>query len=117
MSETVAIVGSRDFRNLRAVTDYVNALPLDAKVISGGAKGVDAWAAMVARHRGMAVEEIYADWDAHGKSAGYKRNVLLVEKADRVVAFWSGTSKGTKHTIDIARNAGKLCEVIMDEGK
>ncbi len=36
---TVAIIGSRDYADLQAVADYVNALPDNAVVVSGGARG------------------------------------------------------------------------------
>ena len=54
--EKVAIVGSRDFPDMVAVTDYVNELPQDTRVISGGARGVDTVAEKAARDRGMWVQ-------------------------------------------------------------
>lgn len=30
-----------------------------------------------------------------------------------VIAFWDGNSKGTKHTIDIAREKGKEVKVVL----
>ena len=53
-----------------------------------------------------------AEWDKFGKSAGYKRNVRIVEAADLVIAFWDGESKGTKHTINIAEKMGKKLHVV-----
>lgn len=47
-----------------------------------------------------------ADWDLDGKSAGFKRNVKMAEYADALVAFWDGSSRGTKHMIDIAKEKG-----------
>jgi len=45
---------------------------------------------------------IKPEWNKYGKSAGYKRNSLIINEADKVVAFWKGESKGTKHSIDLA---------------
>jgi hypothetical protein len=83
-------------------------LPLDAVVVSGGAQGVDSWAATLARKRGLEVVEHLPDWDAHGKRAGFLRNSTIVEDSTEIHAYWDGTSKGTESTIGLARKAGKL---------
>jgi uncharacterized phage-like protein YoqJ len=41
-----------------------------------------------------------------------RRNQALVNKADRLVAFWDGQSSGTGMTIDLARKAGIPVEII-----
>lgn len=110
----IAIVGSRDYRNLRAVIEYVHQLPPDTVVISGGARGVDTTAVEAAKACGLKVEEYPALWNRYGKSAGFKRNYNIVDNADKVIAFWNGISRGTQHTISIARLAGKPVEVIED---
>lgn len=107
----VAIVGSRDYPDLEAVDEYVADLNDDDVVVSGGAQGVDSRAAKAARARGLKVVEYHAQWDLFGKSAGYRRNKTIVENADRVVAFQHNKSRGTQHTIDIAREAGMMVEV------
>jgi len=71
-------------------------------------------AADEAQSLGMEVIEILPDWDLHGKSAGMIRNAEIVKQADEVVAFWDGSSKGTKNTIDRAEAAGKLSAVILE---
>lgn len=109
----VAIVGSRDYPDLDAVRAYVRALPLGTVVVSGGADGVDKEAVSEARSRfGMGWQEFLPNWAKYGARAGAVRNAEIVAFADRVVAFWNGTSKGTKITIDMARRAGKPCEVV-----
>jgi hypothetical protein len=84
-------------------------------VVSGGARGVDSWAVDFARARGLHFEEYPADWDRYGKSAGYHRNRDLVDKADFVVAFWDGVSRGTFHTIQLALQAEKLYWVFVGD--
>lgn len=111
MSERIAIVGSRDFPNLARVSDYVEGLDPSCTVVSGGARGVDRQAVAAARARGMSVNEFPADWNRHGKAAGYMRNRLIVANADRVVAFQRDGSRGTQHTIDLAREAGLDVEI------
>lgn len=103
----VAIVGSRWYPEQSHVRNFVMGLPKDTVVLSGGAKGVDSWAEKWARYYGLDVEVFPADWEKHGRRAGYLRNVDIVNACDRVVAFWDGASPGTRHTIEIARKAGK----------
>lgn len=108
----IAIVGSRDYHDPQAVADTVAGLPGDTTVISGGARGVDSWAERAARARGLAVEIHPANWDAYGRRAGFVRNYTIVKSADRVIAFWDGKSKGTAHSIRVARNLGKDIEIV-----
>jgi hypothetical protein len=108
----IAIVGSRDYHDPSAVQACVSSLPPDTIVVSGGARGVDSWAERAARARGLAVEIHPANWDAYGKRAGFVRNYEIIKSADRVVAFWDGRSKGTAHSIRVARELGKELEII-----
>lgn len=45
-------------------------------------------------------------------AAAYVRNRYIVEAADEVVAFFDGKSKGTRNTIALAGEAGKLAKVF-----
>jgi hypothetical protein len=75
-------------------------------LIHGAADGADSTAARVCEDMGINTRAFPADWDTHGKSAGVKRNVEMIEeKPDLVVAFWDGKSRGTRHTIGLAFNA------------
>lgn len=112
----LAIIGSRDF------TDYEKArssfrsffccnLPED--IISGGARGADALAEKLSLeflHKPAIVFE--ADWTKFGKSAGFKRNVQIIESSDIVLAFWDGISKGTRHSINLAKQMKKETIII-----
>lgn len=108
----VAIVGSREYPRMQAVRDFVEQLSIDTIVVSGGARGVDRTAAHAARARGLIVIEFFADWQRYGQSAGFRRNEEIVKLAERVVAFWDGKSKGTAHTLRLARDAWKPVEII-----
>lgn len=117
----IAIVGSRDYPEpvqvRRLVGVYLNKLyqPDDA-LISGGAPGVDSWAAEQAARSHVRTELYPADWSTYGKSAGYRRNEQMVLAADLVVAFWDGSSKGTKLTIDLALKHRKPLRVVFPGG-
>lgn len=75
-------------------------------VICGMAKGADTHGKHYAIENNIEVLEFPANWNLHGKSAGYKRNVEMAENADSLIAIWDGESKGTKHMIDIAIGKG-----------
>lgn len=113
---TVGIVGSRDYSRLDLVRWLVAQLPSDATVVSGGARGVDAVAADRARARGLTVIEYIPDWSKGGRRAGFVRNHLIVERADRMVAFWDGSSSGTAHTIQVTRLAKKPLKIYGPDG-
>ena len=75
-------------------------------VISGNARGVDSLGERFANHRQIPCEIYPANWNLHGKSAGYKRNELMATKAEALIALWDGESRGTKHMINIAKRQG-----------
>ncbi len=118
----VAIVGSQVWQNDKAVIDYVLALPPNTTVVSGGARGVDTLADLAVEmrwrdFRDIEIERFLPEWERYGKSAGYRRNADIVAACDRVVAFWDGKSSGTKHTIKLAREAGKPVEIHYADGR
>jgi predicted Rossmann fold nucleotide-binding protein DprA/Smf involved in DNA uptake len=110
----VAIVGSRRFSDPARVTDYVKSLPPRASIITGSASGVDAAATKAARDKGVPVQVIPASFEelADGsKSAA--RNQRLVDACDVLVAFWDGSSKGTRATVERALDSGKEVHVFV----
>jgi len=77
------------------------------KIVSGGAIGADKLAKRYAKEHNIAYEEYLPDWNRFGKSAGFRRNITIVDKSDAVIAFYNGISKDTKHSIDLAEKSGK----------
>lgn len=117
MSRKIAIVGSRDFHPQVWVRDFVDGLPKDTIVISGGARGVDQVAVARAEWRGLDVRVYKALWWMHGKAAGHMRNTEIVNEADELVAFWDGVSRGTLDSIRKARARGIPMRVYGTDGK
>lgn len=110
----IAVVGSREFPDEKLVREYVAGLePNEVTIISGGARGVDSWAEDEAESWGIPTDIYPADWEAHGKSAGFRRNRTMVNEADVVVAFWDGESNGTRHSIKLAMDAGKPLDIYV----
>jgi predicted Rossmann fold nucleotide-binding protein DprA/Smf involved in DNA uptake len=108
----VAIVGTRTYPDLEQVRKYVRDLSPDDIIVSGGAKGVDETAEGEARKIGMEVISVPAEWNKYGKRAGLMRNDIIVGMADCVVAFWDGVSRGTKYTIDKAKEKNVITQVF-----
>lgn len=77
----------------------------DDLVIHGNAKGADSLAGEWARAAGIQEISCPANWDTHGKSAGYRRNkAMLSLQPDLVLAFPGGP--GTANMIKLAKEAG-----------
>jgi predicted Rossmann fold nucleotide-binding protein DprA/Smf involved in DNA uptake len=110
----VAIVGSRHFSDLGHVADYVKSLPAHASIITGSASGVDAEATKAAREKGVPVQVIPASFDELADPArSAARNQRLVDACDVLVAFWDGSSQGTRTTIERALDSGKEVHVFI----
>jgi predicted Rossmann fold nucleotide-binding protein DprA/Smf involved in DNA uptake len=110
----IAIVGSRHFAEPSRVADYVKSLPPRASIITGSASGVDAAATKAAREKGIPVQVIPASFEEladSGRSAA--RNQRLVDACDVLVAFWDGSSKGTRATVERALDTGKEVHVFL----
>jgi hypothetical protein len=84
-------------------------------IVSGRAFGPDKYAEEWAIDRGVPTEIFLPDWNKHGKSAGFIRNADIVEACDRLLAFWDGRSKGTEHSINLARKKSRPRKVIKLE--
>lgn len=116
----VIVAGSRGFNNYELLKSKLDALLINYKtvvIVSGTAKGADSLGERYAKERGLSVARFPAKWDLYGKSAGYIRNQEMAKNADALVAFWDGKSKGTKHMIDIAKDARLQVRVVVFKGK
>ena len=102
------VSGGRDFNNYQLLKEKLNYYlsnknKEDIIILSGHAKGTDTLAEYYASETGIKLEIFPANWDEYGKSAGFIRNAEMINKADALIAFWDGKSKGTKHAIDLAK--------------
>ena len=100
------VVGSRNFDDYEYMKSILHWFEASC-IISGGAKGADTLAKRYADENDIKCIEFKPNWDKYGKKAGFLRNRQIVDMSDAVVAFWNGTSPGTKHTIRLAEEVGK----------
>lgn len=111
----VIIAGGRGFDNYLEVVAAAQEWEYQIgkiEVVCGEARGADSLGKRWALKEGRTVHSFPADWDKHGKSAGYIRNTEMADFADGLIAFWDGKSKGTKNMIDIALQKGLLVKVV-----
>jgi hypothetical protein len=111
----LSVVGSRSFASFEIlpkrkaksiIQDFMFFYKIE-KYISGGAKGPDSWGEEIADNFKLSKIIYRPDWNKYGKSAGYKRNIDIINNADYVLIFWDGKSKGTMHDIKLARKNKK----------
>ena len=104
---SLAIVGSRhhgtanDYAIVKRLTDEFIQDKEIHTIISGGAQGIDSLAVKYARERNLKIIVYQAEWALYGKSAGPKRNELIVQACDFLIAFPSKLypSVGTEDSI------------------
>lgn len=110
----VIIAGGRDFddwsylvnASMNTLKHVLYEMEYDVMVFCGKAKGADTLGERFAKIHNFEVKEFPADWDTHGKKAGFLRNEEMAREADMLIAFWDGESKGTKNMIDNALKYG-----------
>lgn len=110
------VAGGRDFQDYDLMTTtfllLAEELNRSIAIVSGAARGADTLAMQLAKEFDLELYLAPADWDAHGKAAGYIRNRFMAENSDGLLAYWDGKSRGTKHMIETMQNMKKPVRVI-----
>ena len=105
LEEKFAIVGSRSITDINLVNLILDSIlfifgkPL--QIISGGAIGIDNIGENWAKENNIDINIIKPDWIKYGKKAGFIRNEDIISNCDICIAIWDGSSKGTKHDIEL----------------
>lgn len=110
------VAGSRGFTDRNRVFEVLDKLFLkriDIEIVSGLAKGPDTFGKEWAEKNDVPLHKFAADWNKHGKSAGYKRNEKMAKFSAALLAFYDGKSRGTMHMINLARKY-ELKVVVID---
>jgi len=99
------VCGGRDWEDTKATTAALDRMLTHSLsvVIHGGARGADDLAGWWARMNSIRPVVVSALWDQLGKSAGFKRNYVMVNilQPDYCIAFPGG--KDTQSTIDLCK--------------
>ena len=128
--KTISIIGSREYQAPDAVREFIGTLDQEIVIIVGSwwkkvpreedvrpTRGVDMVAALAAKERGMTVVCVAVDFDYWEKRAGIKRNPVIIELGQEVVAFWDKKSPGTKYGIRYARKIKRPIRVFGPKGE
>lgn len=111
----IVVCGSRTWWKHGCMYKRMDRLPKRCTVIEGGADGADRMARGIALALGFNVITVWANWTGLGKQAGPARNRRMIKMdPELVLAFHEDLkqSKGTVHTVRLAREIGIPVEVI-----
>lgn len=113
------VAGSRDFIDMPLMTKALLDLCIHGdlkeekvEIVSGMARGADALAWAFAKENNVKCHEFPADWDTHGRRAGYVRNAEMANFSDALLVFWDGESRGTKNMMDTMIKQGKPIWIV-----
>jgi hypothetical protein len=117
------IAGGREFKDYDLLCDEASYFIVEnvgfneeVVILSGLARGADKLGVEFAKECEYTLECYPADWHKWGyfdRGAGLKRNKVMATKADSLIAFWDGKSRGTMHMIDTAHEKGLEVKVVM----
>ena len=106
----IAVIGSRKLH----IDDLGKYLPDGVtEIISGGAKGIDADARAYAQQHGVKLTELLPEYNRYGRAAPLRRNITIIEHAELVLAFWDGSSPGTRFVIENCKKRGIPVNVFI----
>lgn len=102
------VSGARDYANKVHVKKVLDELQPTVIIHGNCRRGVDQIADQYAIENGIPCIKMDANWSYHGKSAGPIRNQWMLDHCspDKVVAFPTEKSRGTRDMITAAKKAG-----------
>ena len=107
----IAINGSRGLH----VESFDEYLPEGVdEIVSGRAKGIDTDAERYANAKGIKLTVFKPQYSRFRGGATHIRNKDIVNYSDEVLAFWDGSSRGTKSVIAYCHEKGKKVTVITE---
>ena len=113
--DTVLVTGSHEWEDVGKISDELITIeaivPIDPsclRLVHGGCRGADFWAARIAANRGWTVVVYNARWKKEGRAAGPLRNKrMLNENVERLICVLSfgdlSVCQGTKQCTDLAK--------------
>jgi predicted Rossmann fold nucleotide-binding protein DprA/Smf involved in DNA uptake len=116
MTFRLAVVGARNFHDEKFMFEKIDKViekhGAPSMIVSGGAQGADMLAKKYAETHQIPLQEflpLYHECktNAEKRYAPLKRNLLIVENCDMLLAFPTEESRGTFHTITHAEKQSK----------
>lgn len=112
----VIIAGGRDFYDYKLLKEKCDQLLVnlldEIEIVSGTASGADKLGERYASEKEYTIKRFPADWNKHGKSAGFIRNNEMAVYANYLIAFHDGMSRGTAQMIKVAKEKGLKVAVV-----
>ena len=105
----VIVAGSRGFSDKvlfhEKILAFLEEIDEPVLFISGAApSGADDLIIRWCKRYGYPCKVQPADWDKHGRGAGFIRNVEMAKIATHLIAFYDGVSPGTAHMLEQAES-------------
>jgi predicted Rossmann fold nucleotide-binding protein DprA/Smf involved in DNA uptake len=111
----IVVAGSRKFSSKKKIYEIINSSGFDiTEVVSGGSYGVDKIGELWALDHNISMKS-FADQCKEYKNlqeAAFKRNELMADYADGLIAIWKNQSVGTGHMIKCMKKLKKPIFVI-----
>lgn len=106
------VAGSRSIKDPKVVYDAIGHMLglvswVATEVVSGTCHGPDVFGEQWAEKARVPVIHFPAEWNKHGKRAGYLRNTEMAKYADAAIVVWDGQSRGSKHMAKVMTELGK----------
>lgn len=111
----IGIVGSREFNNQKLFDETMSLIKKKyniSTVVTGGARGADQMAINWANKEKIQKLIFLPSWKLYQKRAGIIRNGDIINHSDFLIAFWNGTSPGTKNSIERAKKKDIPIQII-----
>lgn len=121
----VIVAGGRDFKDYDYLSKSLDIICCHipfTEVVSGKQKtydkklkvfyGADYLGERWAISKNIKVVGFQAEWKKYGRPAGPKRNMEMAKYADLLIAFWDGSSSGTRNMVECMKGLNKEYIVI-----
>lgn len=114
----IIIAGAMSWKNRASIRQELESLPSETIVVHGDAPGADALGGVVAKELGFKVKEMTknsSDYKKYKRGAWKGLNERMIETGvDLILAFHPAVenSRGTKHLLELADQAGVEYRVI-----
>lgn len=114
----VIIAGCRtfnDYPRLKSFMDKIHEIVVVEEVVCGGAPGADTLGKQWGEENKIPVKMFPARWALQGPAAGPIRNKKMAEYGEVLIAFWDGSSPGTRNMIKQATEHNLEVHIIRTD--